>query len=112
MEATFVHGPQTNIDYTPSGADVDAGAVVIASTMAGVALKDIADGELGALAIQGVFDFTKAAGGGTAIALGDAVYWDDTANAVTETSAGNTLLGKCVKAAADADTTCRVFLNP
>lgn len=110
MEATFVHGPQLNVDYTPSGADVAAGQVVVRSELVGVALRDIADGDLGALCITGVFDFAKAAGGSTAIAAGDLVYWDDTNNVVTETSSGNKLIGKCVAAAADAAVLCRVAI--
>lgn len=36
---------------------------------------------------------------------------DGIANVVTTTALGNKLLGKCVKAAADADATCRVRLS-
>jgi len=39
------------------------------------------------------------------------VYWNDTANTATTTATGNKLIGKCVKAAADADTTVRVRMS-
>jgi len=58
--------------------------------------------------VAGVFDFAKATGGGTAITAGANAYWDDTNNVATTTATGNKLIGKCVKAAADADATVRV----
>ena len=51
-----------------------------------------------------------AGGGGTAIALGTTVYWNAGTSVATATSAGNKLLGKTVKASADADTSVRVRL--
>jgi predicted RecA/RadA family phage recombinase len=99
-----------SIDYTP-GADVAAGDVVVQGDLVGVAVRPIAANTLGALAVTGVFDFAKATGGGSAIAMGAIVYWDDAANQANTTSAGNKLLGKVVRAAADADTTVRVRLS-
>ena len=98
-----------SIDYTP-GANVASGDVVVQGELVGVAKLDIVSGKLGALAVAGVFDFAKATGGGTAIAIGANVYWNDAANQATTTSAGNKLLGKSVRAAADADATVRVRL--
>ena len=101
-----------SIDYTP-GADVAAGDVVVQGELVGVAKRNIKANELGALAVEGVFDFTKATGGGTAITAGANVYWDDAANqATTNANAGaNKLIGKTVLAAADADEYVRVRLN-
>ncbi len=109
IQAQFVQRGEA-IDYTP-GADVAAGDVVVQGDLVGVTKRDIKANVLGALAVTGVFDFTKATGGGTAITAGALVYWADGANQATTTSAGNKLLGKCVKAAADADATVRVRLN-
>ena len=66
---------------------------------------------LGALAVEGVFDFPKATGGGTAIGAGVNVYWNAGTGVATTTSAGNKLIGKTVRAAADADATVRVRLS-
>jgi len=109
VEATFVQ-EGCLIDYTP-GADVPAGAVVVQGELVGVAKEAIKANQLGALAVTGLFDFAKAAGGGTAITVGANVYWNATANTATTTATGNKLIGKCVKAAADADTTVRVRMS-
>jgi predicted RecA/RadA family phage recombinase len=104
-QAIFRHDG-TSIDHTP-GADVAAGDVIVQGELVGVAKLDIKANTLGALAVAGVFDFAKATGGGTAITAGANVYWDDTNNVATTTASGNKLIGKCVKAAADADATVR-----
>jgi predicted RecA/RadA family phage recombinase len=96
-QAVFVH-EGCSIDYTP-GADV------------GVAKQPIKANQLGALAVEGVFDFAKATGVGTALAAGTTAYWDDAANVATATAAGNKQIGKVVKAAADGDATVRVRMN-
>ena len=99
------------VEYTPSSA-VTAGTVVVQGTLVGVALQDIAANALGALSVEGVFDFPKtAAGSGQAIAVGVAVYWDDTNDVATTTSSGNTLIGKVVLAALTTDTTVRVRIS-
>jgi predicted RecA/RadA family phage recombinase len=108
-QAVFVH-EGASIDYTP-GADVAAGDVVVQGDLVGVAKLDIKANKLGALAVEGVFDFAKATGAGTALAAGTTVYWDDAANVVTSTAAGNKQIGKVVKAATDADATVRVRMN-
>jgi len=110
-QATFVHDG-ASIDYTPT-ADVAAGEVVVQSELVGVAKTPIAANTLGALAVSGVFDFAKEAGGGVTFAVGDPVYWDDTNNVAVATDGGgaNKLIGRCVKAAADADSTVRVRMS-
>ncbi|SRR5579885_860870 len=108
-QAVFVH-EGCSIDYTPA-ADVAAGDVVVQGDLVGVAKQPIKAKQLGALAVEGVFDFAKATGAGTALAAGTTVYWDDAANVATSTAAGNKQIGKVVKAAADADVTVRVRMN-
>lgn len=105
-QAVFVH-EGASIDYTP-GADVAAGAVIVQADLVGVAKLDIVANKLGALAVEGVFDFAKATGGGSGIAVGTTVYWDDTNNVATATATNNKVLGKVVKTAADGDATVRV----
>jgi predicted RecA/RadA family phage recombinase len=110
-QAVFVH-EGGRIDYTP-GADVAAGEVVVQADLVGVAKHPIAANTLGALAIEGVFDFAKASGGGVTFATGDKVYWDDTNNLAVTTDGGgaNKLIGKAVQAAADADALVRAKLS-
>lgn len=108
-QATFAHDGAA-IDYTPGG-NIAAGEVVVIGELVGVAKTPIAANTLGALVVEGIFDFAKATGGGTAISAGANVYWDDTNNMATTTASGNKLIGKCVKAAADGDATVRVRMN-
>ena len=110
-QATFVQEGDA-IDYTP-GADVAPGVVVVQSDLIGVAKREIKANTLGALAVTGVFDVAKEAGGGVTFSTGDKAYWDDANDvAVTTDGAGaNKLLGKAVADAADADTTVRVRLS-
>lgn len=109
--ATFVQQGST-IDYTP-GVAVEAGAVVVQGELLGVSARSIPAGGLGALVVEGVFDFPKATGGGTAIAAGAAVYWDAGAGvATTDAASGaNKAIGKAVRAASDADEAVRVRLS-
>lgn len=109
--ATFIHDGNS-IDYTPA-ADVAAGAVVVQGDLIGVARAPIAANALGSLAVNGVFDFAKATGVGTAITAGANCYWDVAdGQAKTDAEGGaNKLVGKCVKAAADADATVRIRLS-
>ena len=99
------------IDYTPSSA-VSAGDVVVQGDLVGVAKLDIKADALGALAVSGVFDISKATGAGTAIAVGALVHYDEAAKVVTENDASgaNKLIGITVKAASDDDATARVLL--
>jgi|SRR5579884_1454284 predicted RecA/RadA family phage recombinase len=108
-QAVFVH-EGCSIDYTPA-ADVAAGDVVVQGDLVGVAKAPIKANQLGALAVEGVFDFAKATGAGTAVAVGAVVYWNDAANQATTAAAGNKLLGKSVRAAGDNDATVRAKLS-
>jgi len=109
--AKFIHDGNA-IDYTPAAA-VSAGDVVVQADLVGVAKLDIAADALGALAVVGVFDFPKATGAGTAIAAGANCYWDVAdGEAKTDAEGGaNKLIGKCVRAAADADATVRIRMS-
>ncbi len=109
--AIFVHDGK-QIDYTPS-ADVAAGAVVVLNDLIGITKQPIAANQLGALAVDGVFDVPKASGVGTAIAAGKTVYWDVADQEAKEDSesGANKLLGKTVLAAADGDELVRVRLD-
>ena len=108
MPARFVHDGNS-IDYTP-GSAVIAGDVVVQGELVGVAKRDIPANTLGSLALEGVFDFPKATGAGSAITAGANVYWSAGTQVATTTATGNKLIGKTTKAAADADATVRVRL--
>lgn len=96
------------VDYTPGGA-VSAGAVVVQNDLPGVAHVDIAASELSALAVGGgVYDMT----GDAAISAGKKVYWDDTANKVTETSSSNKGFGYTVSACSGDGSQCLVYHQP
>jgi len=109
--ATFIHDGKA-IDYTPA-ADVSAGDVIVQNDLIGIAKLDIAAGQLGALAVTGVFDLPKTTGVGEGVAAGANVYWDE-ADSVAKTddeSGANKSLGKTVAAAGDDDVTVRVRLS-
>ena len=96
------------IDHTPVSA-LASGDVVVQGDLVGVTVRPLAAGEVGSIAVDGVFDFTKNTG--VAFTVGTILYWDDTNNVVTTTSAGNKSIGKVVRAAASADTTVRMRLS-
>lgn len=111
MSARFVQDG-ISIDYTP-GSAVTAGAVIVQQDLIGIAKLDIPAHGLGALAIEGVFDFPKATGAGSGIAAGAICYWDvadQQAKTDPETGA-NKKLGKCIRAAGDSDATVRIKLD-
>lgn len=96
--ATYVTEGRT-VDYTP-GSDVAAGDVIVQGTLLGVAKSPIAANVLGALAVDGIFEFAKGTGSASALAAGAKVYWDANSEIVTATSQGNTYAGKVVTAVA------------
>ena len=105
------HSVGNRINYTPA-ADVDSGAVIVQEDLLGIATDNIDADVLGVLDVEGVFDVAKDTGSGTGIACGSIVYWDETNEYCTETSSGNTYMGKTILIAAADDTTARVKLTP
>jgi predicted RecA/RadA family phage recombinase len=106
-QATFIQDGKY-IDHTPAGA-LASGDVVVQGDLVGVTVRPLAVGELGSLAVDGVFDFNKNTG--VAFTVGTILYWDDTNNVVTATATGNKQIGKVVRAAATTDTTVRMRLS-
>lgn len=72
------------IQYT-AGANIAAGAVVAIGQILGVALVDIANGETGSVAIEGVFSVPKVSG--AVIAQGESLTWDVSAGAFDDNAA-------------------------
>lgn len=98
-----------SIDYAnASGSKISAGDVVSLTNRVGIAACDIANGAVGSLALDGVFEFDKTAS--LAISLGDAVYYSTSTKKITKT-ATDVPCGIAIAASASADTTVRVRLE-
>lgn len=109
FEAELKHGENvTMIDHTP-GSAVAAGAVVVQNSVPFVCHDAIAASKLGALAAYGgVYRCEPDA----AIAVGKPVWWDDTANQVTETATSNEHFGFTVSASYESDSLVDVLHAP
>lgn len=105
MGARFVQEGDS-LDYRPAG-EVAAGDMVVQADLVGVAKRDIKAGELGTLAVAGVFEFQKEP---TDIAAGKRVFWNPTTKLAT-LDATQPFLGKAVKPAAAAEAKVVVRLS-
>ena len=72
MTARYVQKGES-LDFRPAD-NVKAGTIFPFNGFVGITRLDIRDGELGALAVSGVFETPKA---DEAIDVGDPVYWDE-----------------------------------
>lgn len=108
MDARYVQRGDA-IDHTPMD-DVAAGDVVVLSgKLVGVAKLDIKAGELGALALTGVYEVAKAEG--VAFAPGTEVGWNQAdRKAVAAGSSGSVKLGHAVALTGASDTLVYVRL--
>lgn len=78
-----------SIDHTPVSAVAVGTMVAIGSGMVGIADRPIAAGELGALAVEGVFSVDKATGAGSDHAVGTKLYLNtSTGKAVATSNSG------------------------
>ncbi|WP_336801712.1 DUF2190 family protein [Kaistia sp. MMO-174] len=92
--------------------DVASGGGLLVGSIFGIAAFSALSGAVVEAKTTGVFDLlAEGAGSGQAFAVGDAVYWDNTAKRVTKTTASNTKIGVAVAAKATADVVARVRLN-
>ena len=106
MKARYIQRGDS-IDYT-STSDIAAGDIIKVGSLVGVAKLDIKAGELGALALVGVYEVET---GGTAVAIGTVVSIDPaTGKVCTEGTAGAVKLGHAVTKAETSDTTVLVRL--
>lgn len=115
MATNFVQEGKV-IPFT-AGAAISSGQVVVVGSMAGVSMGDVANGSVGQLAVEGVFDIPAAT---AAITVGAKVYWDADGDpvggtagsgAATATATDNTLVGYAVAAKASGGATVRVKLD-
>jgi predicted RecA/RadA family phage recombinase len=100
--------PGEVITYTATAATA-AGAGVKIGSLIGVSLVNLAAGETGSVAIDGVWRLPKLASDN--MTQGAPVYWDDTNKRLTLTASGNTLAGNVIEAAAASTTTVAIKLN-
>lgn len=109
-KARFHSGVVTNkAAYTPSGADVAAGDVVVVGNTPMVAECDIDDGKLGALnAGGGAYTMT----GNGSINAGLTVYWDNATNKVSTTAGSLKIFGYTLTACGGDGQTCVVAHVP
>ena len=98
MKAVFVQ-TGSSIDYTP-GSAVAAGDVIVVGNLVAVAKLDIPANTLGALSVVGVYDVEKAEA--AVFAIGDNVYFDNSAKVATDVATGNKYMGRAIAAAAAA----------
>lgn len=84
-------------------------AALIGTGLFGVALTDLANGEVGAFAMQGVYTLTKVSAQAWAT-IGLAIYWDNTDKVLTTSDSGNTLVGYNVATAANPSATGTIRL--
>ncbi len=114
-QATLVQNGDI-VDYTPSGADVEPGDVVVDGALVGISSLLIEDGVLGSLQTSGIFNIVKITG---VLNRGVDVYWDATGDpqggvggsgALTTVAASNTFVGWCTQAALSADEIVEVKL--
>ena len=84
----------------PAPVDIEAGDVVIAGALKGVAQQDAAQGDDVVIVTEGVYEFTKV--GSQAWTVGALVYWDAANQRATTASSGNTLIGAATVAVGSA----------
>ena len=107
MKARYVQRGES-IDFTPTS-DVAAGDIVKLGNLVGVAKLDIKAGELGALALCGVYEIATA---GAAIEAGAVIHVDPaTGKVCAEGAAGAVKFGHAVVAVAATDTLVHVRLE-
>lgn len=90
------------IDYTPSGAAVAAGKLVLVTDRVFFCPRALADGELGSLMTRGLVRYEKTTA--EAWTLGQKLYWNDTTKKLTTTASTNKVAGYAAAAALAADT--------
>jgi predicted RecA/RadA family phage recombinase len=96
-------------DWTNSGSDtLPSGTVVVNGWLVGVLVRATEAGKLGAVQMEGIFEFPIASA--TTANLGAKAYWNATDGVVTTSSSGNTFMGYFVTASVSGETTCKIML--
>lgn len=105
MQARYVQRGES-VDLRPD-CEISAGEIVVRDGLVGVAKIAVKKGELGSIALSGVFDVVKPAR--CAFSTGSTVYWD--ALRQSAVASGTVLLGLAAESAKLTDSTVRVILN-
>lgn len=107
-EATFIQNGDI-IDYTAGGTAIAYGEVIPLTTRIGIAQEAIAANATGSVAMTKVFELPAVTG--TAFAVGDQLYWDNSANKLTKTDTSNTSAGYATEPKASSAATARVKIG-
>lgn len=105
MDARYIQRAES-IDIVPNS-PVASGEIVIRNGLVGVARLPISAGELGALALSGVFDVIKTAR--CSFSVGAAVFWD--ASRRSAVTSGEIMLGLAIQGSSVTDDKVRIVLN-
>lgn len=92
-----------------AGAAIASGDVVVAGKFVGVAINDIANGEVGDIRVTGVWEL--AAKSADVIAVGDLLYWHTTNLELTKTATGAVFAGHAFTASGNGEVICQVKLS-
>lgn len=96
------------IDFTAPSGGTTSGLGVLLGSLFLIAVTTNVAGDTVAGRAEGVFDHVaEGAGSGQAFAVGDPVYWDNTAKRITKTATDNTKVGVAVAAKVTTATTVR-----
>ena len=111
--AQYAKGEKLTIDYT-AGAAIVVDQVLVISNSVGVAQVAMANGDVGAVDLDGVYTFAKVSA--AVIAQGDTVDWDASAGEVDDNAASSAAgdvanFGVALEAKGNATTTVMVALT-
>lgn len=106
-------GPGKNITVT-FPYQRNSGQGLLVGGLFGVAFQTTASGSTGVMVTEGQFTgLAKASGTGEAWAVGDRLFWDDSAKNLTKNSTGKFPVGVCLEAIATGVTTAgQVKIGP
>jgi len=106
MMASFVQRGEI-VDFVPAR-DIDAGEVIVFGGLPGVVKIPVKAGELGSLALTGVYDFAK---GAEEMNAGDRVFWNASVGQATAVPGDNPFLGIASANSPAPAAKVRVILN-
>jgi len=109
MESTY-HNSGRSIRFTATQ-QYEAGDVIAFGTGTAIIDAAVASGGVANATIQGVFEFAKPTGVGTARTLGEGVGFDTTSKQIADQSGADQYLGRVTAAVSDDDDFVLVAIN-
>lgn len=100
--------PGEAIDYLNTGDNLKAGQVVKLAERCGIAMADIAQNAVGAVAVVGVFELPKDTN--KTFEVGATAYYKDDVG-ITSDKSGNTAIGFVVEKVSATDTTAKIKIG-